>query len=437
MLQRAAEKPAGRLTEVFSVPAELQAAYDFIESDVAPSALTTAFAEASIRALGDASFAYVVVDGTSLSLTDLSKKKDFGAIGKRAFPTRGLKVIDALAVAANGTPVGLLDLEYWTRGPKSTKSRAQRRRDGETETVQWVDVVTRTGELVRENAPSCVPWFLIDREGDNAEILRAAREQGRFTIRASHDRPAVLVDGRRQPMRQYMRQRRIAGYYEVDVPAGPKRRARRARLDVRFADVVLDLPDYTTASRTTMNVRVVWARERHAPPGEERLDWMLLTNADVDSFEDAMGIIDGYRHRWRVEDFHRAWKRGHCYVEDTQLRAKDHVIRWATMLATVAARAERLKHLARTQPDAPATIELSAIEIEALRAAKIRIKKRTETIAEGVPTIAQAVLWIAELGGYTGKSSGGPPGSTTIGRGLERLMIWTEAFEYSAKLRPK
>lgn len=429
MLERAAEKPAGRLTEVFADQAELQGAYDFIESNIAPRALITAFGEASLRAVGEASFVYVPVDGTSLSLTDASKAKDFGAIGKRAFPTRGLKVIDALAVAADGTPIGLLDLEFWARGPRSKKSRFVRRREGETETARWVDVVRRTGELAHEKAPSCVPWFLIDREGDNAEILCAAAEQGRFTIRANQDRPVVLESGRRRLLRRHMTKSRVVGSYYVDVPAGPKRRARRARLDVRFANVVLDLPEYATGRRRTMEVRVVWARECRAPRGEERLDWMLLTNAEVNGFDDAMGIINGYCHRWRAEDFHRAWKRGCCKVEETQLHARDRVIRWATMLAVVAARVERLKHLARNHPDEPATIALTPIEIEALRAAKTRIKSRTETIPEGVPTIAQAVRWIADLGGYTGKSSGGPPGSTTIGRGLERLMIWAAALE--------
>jgi len=437
MLRRAAEQPAGRLTEVFSARAELQAAYDFLETDIAPRALTVAFAEASLRAVGDAPFFYVVVDGTSLTLPDVSQTKDFGSIGMRAVPTRGLKVLDALAVASDGTPIGLLDLKFWARGPKSTKSRKVRRRAGETETAHWVDVVTRTGELAHDRAPSCVPWFLIDREGDNAEILRDAAQQGRFTIRACQDRPVVLVDGRRRSLRRYMRKRRVAGSYDVDVPAGPKRTARRARLDVRFADIVLDLPEHATGHRTTMNVRVVWAYERRAPRGEERLDWMLLTNAEVNTFEDAMDIIRGYCFRWRVEDFHRTWKRGHCNVEDTQLHTKDRVIRWATMLAVVAARAERLKHLARSQPDAPASIALSSTEIEALRVAKIKYKARNEIIPEGVPTIARAVVWIAELGGYTGKSSGGPPGSTTIGRGLKRLMIWVDAFETFEKSRLK
>ena len=164
---------------------------------------------------------------------------------------------------------------------------------------------------------------------------------------------------------------------------------------------------------------------------------MLLTNGEVGTLESALSIVAGYCYRWRVEDFHRSWKRGHCDVEETQLRTKDRVIRWATMLAAVATRVERLKHLARTQPDAPATIELSKLELKALRAAKTRYKSRVETIPRGVPSIAQAVRWIADLGGYTGKSSGGPPGSITIGRGFERLMIWADVIGYSDGVREK
>ena len=438
MLRRAVERPAGTLTEVFSASAELQGAYDFLEGDVAPRALTLAFAEASLRKMRDEKRCYAIVDGTGLTVVDRAQTKGFGSVGTRSIPARGLKVLDALAVNFDGLPLGLLDLEFWARKEKSKKSRYARRRDGETETAQWVDVVRRTGELAREQAPSCELWFVIDREGDNGDILRAAANYGpKFIIRAAQNRPVVRLNGRRRLLRAHMGKCRIVGMHCVDVPAGPRRKERRAVLDVRIADVVLDLPERATGKRTTMSVRVVWARERRAPRGEKRLDWMLLTNGDVNGLDDAIAIIDGYSYRWRVEDFHRAWKGGHCSVENTQLRTKARVIRWATMLAAVATRIERLKHLARTQPDLPASIELSAIEIEALRAARTRIKKRTETIPEGMPTIAQAVRWIADLGGYTGKSSGGPPGATTIARGLERLMIWTDAFEYAEKLRQK
>jgi hypothetical protein len=43
--------------------------------------------------------------------------------------------------------------------------------------------------------------------------------------------------------------------------------------------------------------------------------------------------------------------------------------------------------------------------------------------------MGEAVLWITQLGGYTGKSSGGPPGAITIGRGLDRLKERAEALE--------
>ena len=56
-------------------------------------------------------------------------------------------------------------------------------------------------------------------------------------------------------------------------------------------------------------------------------------------------------------------------------------------------------------------------------------KKRNEVLPKRTPTIAEATLWIAEMGGYTGKSSGGPPGTITIGRGLERLLIAAQVFE--------
>ena len=433
MLRRAAERPAGRLTEVFEDAAELQAAYDFIEGSVSPDALVDSIAGATLRAGFGEEFIFAVFDGTSLSLADRTKQKDFGSIGKRSLPTRGLKLIDGIAVGPDGTPLGLLDLHCWARGQKAQGSRAVRRRDSQTEMRHWVDSIDTVAQRARK--AGVVPWVLVDREGDCSDILRAsARAGGYFTIRASQYR-RLCIDGRRRgSLLQCVGRRPVLGTHFVAVPKGPKRRERVAALDIRIGRVVLALPDYSNGTREPFKTYVVWARERRAPRGEERLDWMLFTNRPVLSYADAIAILDSYCYRWRVEDFHRTWKRGRCRVEETQLRAQDHVVRWAIMLAAVALRVERLKHLARTNPDAPATIELRPVEIEALKVAKRhRFKKRTETVPDDMPTIATAVLWIAQWGGYQGKSSGGPPGSTTIGRGLERLLVFTQGFEFALK----
>lgn len=129
------------------------------------------------------------------------------------------------------------------------------------------------------------------------------------------------------------------------------------------------------ATNQELTVNVVWAREHRARSTRssrsgrttfKQLDWLLLTNHPIDTLEDVRTVVFGYTQRWRIEHFHRAWKSGVCNVEGNQLRARAHVIRWATVLAAVAIRAERIKHLSRERPTEPATVEFSAIELEAL-----------------------------------------------------------------------
>lgn len=428
MVRRVVASPSGRLSEVFRCNAELQGAYDFVEGVVPPAAIMESIAAATCAQIGQERV-FVLIDGTSLTLTDRNASKGFGAIGARGL-VRGLKVVDALAVSEEGVPIGLVNLHWWARRKAASKSRYWRRREKLTETHDWLAAIETTARHLKSHAPSSSPCFVIDREGDCAAILRAvAREEGfRYIVRAAQDR---RLAGKRRRLRAHLGRQHIVGTRTVDVPAGPGRSARVAVLDVRSARVVLDLPDRTSAAangRMNFETNVVWAVERRPPRGEKGLDWLLITNEPVTDLKAANQVLDGYCLRWRVEDFHKTWKSGRCNVERTQLRTKEHVIRWATLLATVATRVEQLKHLARTTPDAPASLVLSAIEIEALKAAKHEYKSRTEVIPEGMPTIGLAVRWIADLGGFTGKSSGGPPGSITIARGLEYLGPWTAGF---------
>jgi hypothetical protein len=119
-----------------------------------------------------------------------------------------------------------------------------------------------------------------------------------------------------------------------------------------------------------------------------------------------------------------------CCVEDTQLRSREAIGKWATILATVATRAMRLTQLARTTPNEPATTALSPVELEALVALRMpKDYKRGE-----VPTLAKAVRWIADFGGYI-EPWNGPSGATVIGRGLHDVLVAAQAFENRDKKR--
>jgi hypothetical protein len=244
-------------------------------------------------------------------------------------------------------------------------------------------------------------------------------------VRASWDRRLVSPQG--EPQRflwETVRREDPLGDFLLYVPERPGRRERTAVMQLRSCKVTLELRDKRTRKRFPLQVYAVHARELGAPRGEKPLEWMLLTTRPVHDVHDAYEVVSGYAQRWRIEEFHRTWKTGACNVEATQLRAADHVIRWAVILASVAMRIQRLIHLSRSQPDAPATLEFTQPEIDAVIAAAHPKGYK----AGDVPRLVDVVRWIAQEGGYTGRSSGGPPGATVLTRGMERLQVLFRLF---------
>jgi hypothetical protein len=339
-----------------------------------------------------------------------------------------MKVITALGVDARGVTVGLLGQVWWARTNARKDSRSKRETNAkrplsDKETRHWVTVI----DQAKRGAERYVKrlWFQLDREADNQDLLLALNASGQdFTVRAAWDRMTEATGEDEQRLRQRLAGVPPNGSYAIDVRGRSGRAPRAARMSVRTARVTLAMRQRgkSRSEGTRLALNVVWAREEATTPaGEKPIDWLLLTTRPVDTFDQAKGVVDGYTQRWRIEDFHRVWKSSACRVEDSQLRSAEAIKVWATILASVAGRIERLRLLARKVPDQPASIDLADHEIRALIVLKRQRAKRNEVIPEVIPSIAVAILWIAELGGYTGKSSGGPPGAINIRRGLEVL----------------
>ena len=443
MATQAAQQPGGRVSAVFTCAAERQGAYDFLEADaIRAEPIATSMARACARRASGLPFVFAPIDGSSLTLVDRERRKDFGGIGSYAQGARGLKVIDAIAVRPDGVPLGVGALQWWSRPsmkPRRRHAWSASRKVHEKETQHWLGAVDQMAVTFADEAPDTRLWFQIDREGDAWPVLRHLAASGQwFTVRSRSNRRLRTGTNQTRYLRDALRRQPVLGDDLLEIPAGPGRRDRLACMSVRVATVTLDLLNAWTKTTYPLTINAVCVRETSdVPSGERPLEWILLTNHPIESFDDAKLVIFGYTQRWRIEDFHKTWKSGVCNVESTQLHAKAHVIKWATLLAAVAMRVERLKHLAREQPELPASAELSPTEIRALILLKRKYKKRTEDITDAMPTIAQATLWIAEFGGYTGKSSGGPPGAITIARGLQRLLIAAEVIEALGSSRKK
>jgi len=418
---------------MFVSSAERQGAYGLLESEAvgADDVGEAMFVACARRSAGEA-FVYCAVDGTSLSLTDLERRKGFGPIGSRASGGRGLKVMNAMVLSGAGVPLGISSQRYWIRG----ESRRQKHRDDlcpeEKETQHWLDAMTQTREVMAQHAPSTRCWFQLDREGDAWPMLKGAGlDDHWFTIRACRKRSVLQPDGTRTYLWPLLKQQPVKTTYALEVVASGRRKGRRANMVVRACKVTLRIRDKRTKEISQFDVNVVQAIEhRTTPVGERPIEWTLLTNRPVDIIKDITDVIAGYSMRWRIEELHRTWKSGACSVEENQLRSASAAIKWATILMGVAARIERIKQLSREQPKLPATDEFSPAEIKAAALLYFGKAGKTKVSAMAAPTVADVTLWIAYVGGYTGKtSSGGPPGSITLSRGLKDVRVAARAIE--------
>ena len=435
LVTAAARRPDGCVSACFSDGAARQAAYDFLEhKTVDRTAVARAIFVSGMRQCAQYDEVLVAMDGSSLTLTDRAREKDFGSVGDRRHGCRGLKVITALAMTPTGGTIGVVGQEWWAREGRAPK-KSQPRALEERESYWWHRVVAQTEDAASEHARRTKKHFLIDREGDASLLMQRLVEGGHhFTIRANGTRNVLNAKGKRVNVRSYLASQVPCARYELAVPARGNRPARVATMELRYASVQLVMRDRHKHKREMMALSVVWAREVDGPA--EPLDWMLYTTAHVATPTEAAASVQRYTYRWRIEDFHRAWKAGGCNVENTQLRSKDAVIKWASVLAVVAARAQQLKQVARETPQAPASAYFSADELEAIITLKRIEKAKNETIGDEVPSIDVAVRYLAALGGHI--KSNGPPGATVIARGLERiapLALAIPALRAAGKLR--
>jgi hypothetical protein len=436
----AASRPSGIVSKACASSASREGAFRLLENPcVHPHAVAKQVFERTVERCRGESLVFVPIDGSSLTLSDEARTKEVGDVGANNRSARGIQAMTALAVSSDGAPVGICGQTLWNRQPRSEKAPA-----AQGESAYWLEVLRDTHQRFSERAPHSRPWFQMDRGADFWPVFELALElDALLTVRAVYNRP--LADGchlwsklarapivakrgielNAKPATQ--RKRRINGK-RVSYFTRP-REPRRAVVTIRAISIELDLSTKTGAPKS-LPINAVLVREERR--GEDRVEWLLLTTHPIRSRRDVLAVVRGYTLRWRIEDFHRAWKRGLCRVEDMQLQSRGAIFKWATILAAVATRAMRLTHLARQTPDALATTEFSKPELQALIA--LRQPKGVDDDIITTLELGQAVRWVAEVGGYTGPWNG-PPGATVIGRGLHDLLVTARAFEYRDKKR--
>lgn len=327
-----------------------------------------------------------------------------------------------LAVSPEGLPLGVLGMKTWARTEAAKGSAAQRksRPIHEKESIKWIEGLAHLSALKSR----CAQTRLVgvgDRESDVYELFATKRPQGvDWLVRAAWNR---RVRDPQDYLWQTVLNTPAAGHTELLIPARGTRTQRTARLTVRHAPVRLRPPKLRASQLPELDVFAIHVIEEHAPAGIEPLEWMLLSSVPTHSPEQALERLAWYARRWTIETWHRVIKSG-CRIEARQFGTLERFERATSLFAVIAWRILYTTLLARIDGDLPCEVVLQPIEWQALYC---RVHRTTRP-PDQVPSLNQAVRWIATLGGYLNRRNDPPPGATVIWRGFLVLHEITEMF---------
>ena len=149
----------------------------------------------------------------------------------------------------------------------------------------------------------------------------------------------------------------------------------------------------------------------------------MLTDLPIASTEQAIEKVHWYTKRWNIEVFHKVLKSG-CAVEKAQLETADRLKKYIVLKSVVAWRLFWLTRMSQEDEEASCDVALDKLEWSLL----YRKFNKTRTAPSQAPTLKQAMIWIARLGGYIARPSDPPPGVISMWRGWERLAQMVDDY---------
>ncbi len=358
--------PGKDITEIFPEKASRKAAYRLLSNPRATmDHILASHYEATVERARGEPLVLAVQDTTALNYSGHSAARGLVALGGGGKGSSGLAVHAGLAITPSGRPLGLfgIDADFRAVGGKKRK--------GECESRRWVNGLERAGELAAACADTRVVT-VCDREGDFWELLAAAETTGEsLLVRASAStrRKVVKADGSRACLWSHMAGMAPLTRRTLKIPACGGKRARasrKAKLEVRAAEVTLE-PPKTATHQTPLTLLAVSATETGKP--KKPLHWLLLTTERPEPgrglSRHAVEMLKWYRRRWTIELYFKALKSG-TRIKDRRLGHADDLRTCFAFDAVTAVRVFDFQYLARERPDLPATVSVRREEIYVL-----------------------------------------------------------------------
>jgi Transposase DNA-binding len=426
--------PGGTLPDKLNRPADLRAFYRLMNRpEVTHAVLIRQHADytrACIAALGTG----VVLLLHDASELDYTKKttvsKQLSQIGEGTH--RGYICHNSLAVRADtGAVLGLTAQILHQRAyvPKKETVKQKRQRENR-ESRLWVQGVRASGPApagvrcvdVSDSLSDTFEYMAYEVAHERLFVLRQREDRRLETPVAGHDYLEAAVHALPS-----------MGQRTIRVLASPGRSARTTTVEVAFTPVRLAVPgkhhgEYVKEPLDLWAVRV-W--EPHPPKGEQRLEWILLTNVPVGRDAEAQERVDWYEKRPIVEEYHKGLKTG-CRIESMQFETIERLEPAIAVLSVVTTTLLQLRDAARA-PDAEQRLATTVIGTDYVA---VLVNHYGNRLGHQ-PTIRQFYMHVARLGGHQNRKVDGLPGWITLWRGWTRLQSMVDGYHAHRKSMAK
>jgi hypothetical protein len=341
----------------------------------------------------------------------------------------GLYLHPALAVdAAGGAILGLTHAVFLSR-TQGKKADRRSRPIEEKESWRWLEAAEHSAEVCATAARLTV---IGDRENDIFQAFARRPEGTDLLVRAAHDR--ALEDGGR--LFAEIDALPVAGRAELDLPAGPGRKARQAKLAVRFTTAQIARPHngLREGLAASLAVTVVDVREESPPAGQTAVHWRLLTTHAVTDAAEAFTVADLYRRRWAIEQLFRTLKTQGFDIEGLLIEDEPPLKNLVMAALLAAVTIQQLVHARDGQaapgPLRPITDAFEPQDQPLLEAFCAKLEGKTERQKNPHPkgSLAYGAWVCARLGGWTGYY--GKPGPIVMLEG----WLYFQAAKHGAAL---
>jgi hypothetical protein len=333
-------------------------------------------------------------------------------------------VIDAFV----GSALGYSYIKAWERKEETPDRHVRNYQQlpiEAKESYKWIAAANQSKTLLQQARTITI---IADREGDIYDLLAVVPEQQVHLLIRSNANRQIETGGK---MLDYLNSLPVMHSYNLMVRGDVRKsiEKRTAAMELKWGKVAL-LKTKQCKNKQLPSSTEMYVAEAKEQDKAKGIYWRILTTHPVTNVEEAMQIIEWYKHRWYIEQIHRLLKTEGFRIERSQLE-QGWAIRKLTLLAMMATlRILQMMLAYEDDHEQPIDEVFDKEQQQCLQMMNMQLEGETDKLKN--PAKINTLKWgtwiIARLGGWKGYVSQRKPGPIVLQKGLAKFYHMYEGW---------